>query len=416
MRNFILRVLRNIPLLLLSLVIAAGIWAFATISGDPTEESRFTQGVSVEVIGLPEDYIITSDLPITININLLAPNSVWRRMSLERTTAKAVIDVTDLEPGSYELPIDIQFDISPLKVTYYSPKTVDVTIEKVETRTYPIEVVETGEIATAYKAEPVELSADTVEITGTVTQLDTIERAYVTLNRNKNTETIVSSLTVSAANADGAAVKNISIKPDKVTATQEINLRGGYRILSVKLSVSGEIAQGYRVDDISVDPAFVTVYASDKNVLNNLDSYIDTETVLLNEINFSTSRKIALKIPEGVTIVGEPSVTMNVKVTAIEGTSTFSNIPISAVGLEEGYEVVISPSEIDVYLTGPVNTLAAITNANLTAMVELQDLEAGSYSLEPKIEVSSSESVSVQSIMPATVAVTIQPIEAEESE
>ena len=416
MRNFILRVLRNIPLLLLSLVIAAGIWAFATISGDPTEEGRFTQGVSVEVVGLPEDYIITSELPTTVNINVLAPNSVWRRMSLERTTAKAVIDVTDLEPGTYELPINIQFDISPLKVTYYSPKTVDVTIEKVETRTYPIEVVETGEIATAYKAEKVALSSDTVEITGTVTQLDTIDRVYVTLNRNKNTETIVTSLTVVAANEDGAAVKELTIKPDKVTATQEINLRGGYKILSVKLSVSGEIAQGYRVDDISVDPAFVTVYAADKDVLNSLDSYIDTETVLLSEISYSTSRKIALKVPEGVTIVGEPSVTMNVKVTAIEGTSTFSNIPISAVGLEEGYEAVISPTEIDVYLTGPVNTLGAITNGNITAMVELQDLEAGSYTLTPKIEVSSSEAVSVQSIMPATVAVTIQPIEKDDSE
>ena len=416
MRNFILRVLRNIPLLLLSLVIAAGIWAFATISGDPTEEGRFTQGVSVEVVGLPEDYIITSELPTTVNINVLAPNSVWRRMSLERTTAKAVIDVTDLEPGTYELPINIQFDISPLKVTYYSPKTVDVTIEKVETRTYPIEVVETGEIATAYKAEKVALSSDTVEITGTVTQLDTIDRVYVTLNRNKNTETIVSSLTVVAANEDGAAVKDLTIKPDKVTATQEINLRGGYKILSVKLSVSGEIAQGYRVDDISVDPAFVTVYAADKDVLNSLDSYIDTETVLLSDISYSTSRKIALKVPEGVTIVGEPSVTMNVKVSAVEGTSTFSNIPISAVGLEEGYEAVISPMEIDVYLTGPVNTLGAITNASITAMVELQDLEAGSYTLTPKIEVSSSEPVSVQSIMPATVAVTIQPIEKDDSE
>ena len=416
MRNFILRVLRNIPLLLLSLVIAAGIWAFATISGDPTEEGRFTQGVSVEVVGLPEDYIITSELPTTVNINVLAPNSVWRRMSLERTTAKAVIDVTDLEAGTYELPINIQFDISPLKVTYYSPKTVDVTIEKVETRTYPIEVVETGEIATAYKAEKVALSSDTVEITGTVTQLDTIDRVYVTLNRNKNTETIVSSLTVVAANEDGAAVKDLTIKPDKVTATQEINLRGGYKILSVKLSVSGEIAQGYRVDDISVDPAFVTVYAADKDVLNSLDSYIDTETVLLSDISYSTSRKIALKVPEGVTIVGEPSVTMNVKVSAVEGTSTFSNIPISAVGLEEGYEAVISPTEIDVYLTGPVNTLGAITNGSITAMVELQDLEAGSYTLTPKIEVSSSEPVSVQSIMPATVAVTIQPIEKDDSE
>ena len=416
MKNFILRVLRNIPLLLLSLVIAAGIWAFATISGDPTEESRFTQGVSVEVVGLPEDYIITSDLPTTININLIAPNSVWRRMSLERTTAKAVIDVTDLEPGTYELPIDIQFDISPLKVTYYSPKTANVTIEKVETRTYSIEVVETGEISTAYKADPVVLSSTTVDITGTVTELDSIDRVFVVLDRNNNNETINTDLSVNVVNTDGTQVKDLTVKPDKVNATQEIKIRGGYKILSVKLSVAGEIAKGYRVDDLSVDPSFVTVYSSDKDVLNSLDSYIDTETVRLDQISSTTSQKIGLKVPEGVTVVGEPAVTMNITVSATEGTSTYSDIPVSVLGLEEGYEAVISPTEIDVYLTGPVNTLSSITNANITAVVELQDLEAGSYTLTPKIEVSSAEPVSVQSVMPAQIAVEIKPIEESDSE
>ena len=415
MKNFILRVLRNIPLLLLSLVIAAGIWAYATISGDPTEESRFTQGVSVEVVGLPDDYIVTNNLPLTININLLAPNSVWRRMSLERTQAKAVIDVTGLEPGTYELPIDIQFDISPLKVTYYSPKTVEVTIEKVETRTYPIEVVETGEISTAYKAEAVELSSTTVDITGTVTELDSIDRVFVVLDRNNNNETISTTLSVNVVNTDGTQVKDLTVKPDKVDATQEIKIRGGYKILSVKLSVAGEIAKGFRVDDLSVDPSFVTVYSSDKDVLNSLDSYIDTETVRLDEISATTSKKIGLKVPEGVTVVGEPAVTMNITVSATEGTSTYSDIPISVLGLEEGYEAVISPTEVDVYLTGPVNTLSAITNANITAVVELQDLEAGSYTLTPKIEVSSSEPVSVQSIMPAQVAVEIKPIGIDDS-
>ncbi len=413
MKNFILRLLRNIPLLFLSVIIAASVWAFATVSGDPTEEGRFTQGVSVEVIGLADNYIVTSNLPNTININLLAPNSVWRRMSLERTTAEAVIDVTGLEPGTYELPIDIQIGISPVKVTFFSPSTVEVTIEKTETRNYPIEVVETGEISTAYRAEPAKLSSDTVDITGTVSLLDSIDRVYVTLDRNNNTESINANLPVMAANADGVTVKNISIKPDKVNVTEEIKIRGGYRILSVKLAVSGEIAQGYRVDELSVVPSFVTVYSSDKEVLNSLDSYIDTETVRLSEINSSTSEKIGLMVPEGVTIVGDPTVTMNVTVTAVEGTSAFSNLPVTILGLEEGYEAVISPTEIDAYLVGPVNTLKAITNANITVTVALQDLEPGSYSLEPKIEVSSSEPLSVQSIMPATIAVEIKPAEAQ---
>ena len=52
----------------------------------------------------------------------------------------------------------------------------------------------------------------------------------------------------------------------------------------------------------------------------------------------------------------------------------------------------------------------------MSTVVELQDLEAGSYTLTPKIEVSSAEPVSVQSVMPPQIAVDIKPIETEDSE
>ena len=407
MKKLFLAFLKDIPLILLSIFLAFLIWVFATISSDPTEEGRFSQTVSIETVGLEDDMIITNGLPYTVSINLRAPNSVWRRISLERITGKAIIDVTGLEPGVHQVPIDIQIGISPIQIVSFNPNTATVTIEKYEEREYSVEVDEKGDIPTAFRSETPVLSQDTVKITGTVSQLDTISKVSVELERNNDTETIEKTLTVNAWTEDGKQVKDLTIQPDKIKVTQEIKMRGGYRILSVKLVTKGEIATGYRVDELSVDPVFVTVYSADKELLNSLNSYIETETVLLDEINTSTNRKIGLNIPEGITLVGESTVTVNVNISPIEGTTTVAQIPVSVIGLDEGLEASISPSDIDVYLIGPIVSLGEIVPEDINAVLELQDLGEGSYQIAPRIEIASSDTITVQSVMPATIEVQI---------
>lgn len=411
MKKIILHILKEIPLILLSIVLAFFIWVIATISTDPTEEGRFSQTVTIETTGLSDDMLITSGMPYTVSINLRAPNSVWRRISLERVQAKAIIDVTGLDAGTHQVPIEVQVGISPIQIVSYNPSVATVTIEKYETREYPIEVNETGEISTAFRASTPVLSQETVSITGTVSQLDTISKVAVELEHNNNTETIEETLQVYAYTEDGKTLRDLTIQPEKVKVTQEIRMRGGYRILSVKLAVQGEIAQGYRVDNLSVEPGFVTVYSADKELLNSLNSYIETETVMLDEINASTNRKVSLNVPEGITLVGESTVTMNVTISAIEGTTTLSQIPISVIGFEDGMHATISPQDIDVYLVGPINSLNEIEPEDIHAVIELQDLEDGSYQLAPRVEVSSSDSISVQYVTPATIEVQISHIE-----
>ena len=410
MKKILLHILKDIPLILTCIFLAFLIWIFATMTTDPTEEGRFSQTVTIGTACLDEDHIITSGLPYTVSINLRAPNSVWRRISLERIQAKAIIDVTGLEPGTHQVPITIQIGISPIQVVSFTPNTANVTIEKYETRDYEVTVDESGEIPTAFRAETPVLSQNTVSISGTSSQLDQISKVSVSLERNNNTETIEETLPVNVYSEDGKTVRDVTVKPEKVKVTQEIKMRGGYRILSVKLSVKGEITSGYRVDDLSVDPGFVTVYSADKELLNGLNSYIETETIMLNEINSTTNKKVSLNVPEGITLVGDTTVTMNIQVSAVEGTSTFGQIPVSMIGLEDGMEAVISPTDIDIYVIGPIVTLAEIEPADIHAVVELQDLMEGSYQIAPKVEISAADTITVQSVQPATIEVQITEI------
>ena len=414
MKKIFLQFLKDIPLIILCIFLAFFIWIFATMTSDPTEEGRFSQTITIETVGLAENCMITSGLPSSVTVNLRAPNSVWRRISLERVQGKAIIDVTGLEPGTYQIPISVQIGISPVQIISVTPSVATVTIEQFETREYPIVIEETGDIPTAFRADAPVLSQETVEISGTITQLDKISKVAVLLERNNNTETIEETLPVYAYTEEGRVVRDVTISPDKIKVTEEIRMRGGYRILSVKLSVKGEISPGYRVDNLEVDPGFVTVYSADKELLNSLNSYIETETIMLDEITATTNRKVSLNVPEGITLVGDTTVTVNIVISAVEGTQTFSQISVSAVGIDDGLAANISPSDIDVYLAGPIISLSDVEPGDIHAIVDLKDLGEGNYQLVPVVEVASNDTITVNSIQPQTIDVQISVIPAAE--
>ena len=194
MKKILLHILKDIPTILLSIILAVFLWVYVTVTTDPAEEGRFAQTVSIETVGLGDDMLITSGLPYSVSINLRAPNSIWRRMSLERVQAKAIIDVTGLEAGTHQVPISIQIGISPVQVISFSPNTATLNIEQVETRTFDVTVDEIGDIPTAFRADTPVLSQNTVEISGTVSQLDTISRVSVELDRTNATSTIEKTL------------------------------------------------------------------------------------------------------------------------------------------------------------------------------------------------------------------------------
>ena len=410
MKKLFLQFLKDIPLIILCIFLAFFIWIFATMTSDPTEEGRFSQTITIETVGLAENCMVTSGLPSSVTVNLRAPNSVWRRISLERVQGKAIIDVTGLEPGTYQIPISVQIGIAPVQIISVTPSVATVTIEQFETREYPIVIEETGDIPTAFRADAPVLSQGMVEISGTVTQLDKISKVAVLLERNNNTETIEETLPVYAYTEEGRVVRDVTISPDKVKVTEEIRMRGGYRILSVKLSVKGEISPGYRVDNLEVDPGFVTVYSTDKELLNSLNSFIETETIMLDELTATTNRKVGLNVPEGITLVGDTTVTVYIVISAVEGTQTFSQISVSAVGIDDGLEANISPSDIDVYLAGPIISLSDVEPGDIHAIVDLKDLGEGNYQLVPVVEVASSDTITVNSIQPQTIDVQISAI------
>jgi len=189
--------------------------------------------------------------------------------------------------------------------------------------------------------------------------------------------------------------------------TQEINLRGGYRVVVVKVVTEGSVPDGYQVAKISVDPSVVTIYSSDRTLLESLPSYVETDPILLSEYTGDASLKIGLNLPEGISLVGDQSVKVDIQIPPIVSAKTFSNVPVYVIGLDTDQRAQISPETVEIYLSGPQPILNNVKADELYAVIDLQEYSAGHYQLTPRIDLASWEGVSVQSINPATIDVTI---------
>ena len=175
----------------------------------------------------------------------------------------------------------------------------------------------------------------------------------------------------------------------------------------MKVRTTGTTPRGYVLDGLTVNPAVATIYSSDEAQIESLPGFIETDLINLDDFSEEETVKVGLMVLEGTTLVGDQAVDVTVRVSAVEGSRTVSNVRIDTIGIDAGLVATISPEVIDVFLSGPEPMLNQIFGADLFAVIELHDKPIGQYQLMPTVDVSRYPNVKVQSVTPMTVDVTI---------
>jgi len=118
--------------------------------------------------------------------------------------------------------------------------------------------------------------------------------------------------------------------------------------------------------------------------------------------------RIALNLPEGISIVGEQTVLIQAGVSPIESSVTLAGEKVEIINLSAGLEAQVSPITVDVILSGPLPLLDTLTRQDVRVTVDLTGLEVGTHQVIPKVEVLIADVV-VESILPNTIEVVIAP-------
>jgi YbbR domain-containing protein len=407
MKNVFRWLTSNLGVLLLALLLAVVVWASAVISADPNLVDT-SDPVPLQLVNQDTDLLMINEPPESVQVSLQAPTSIWDEINDDPDSLRAWIDLTGLGPGSYTLPVNVQTSLSPVRILEIFPEEVEVVLEPLLSEQFAVEPIIVGTPPLGYKAGTLEISPEEITISGPASAVSQVSSVSAGLDITGITETITRTVPIQVRDARGELVVGIDVTPRTVTLTQPVSLLGGYKNLVVRVLTTGQVASGYRLTNVSVTPPNVTVFSNDPAQIIALPGYVETLPVDLTGLNDDIEVSVSLNLPEGVSLVSEPSVLVQIGVAAIEGSLTLT-MPVEPLGLPPSLAAIISPPTVDIIVVGPLPVLDTLTPASFRVIVDLTDLEEGLHLVSPIVDLVPDQ-VSIQSIVPETVLVNILPV------
>jgi YbbR domain-containing protein len=407
MWSFLRKWKRVFPTFLTALILAITVWIIAVTTSDPAENRSYPRNVPIEIVGQDTNLVMTSDLPSNVSIVLNTPQSVWDKMISAQSPVRAVVDPSGLQPGTHIVDLQIQVNIRPVKVVSYSPRTVSVTLESLSSKVIPLSLDIRGEPAIGYQVEDPVVDVKQITVTGPISQVDRVAEVRATLDINQTYEDISRMINVVALDENEVVINDVTLTPDRVEMFLEINQRYGYRNVIVSVTIEGQVADGYRLTNISVIPLAVTVYSSNPQIVNDLPGYVQTMPLNLEGMKDDIDVSLLLDLPEGILVVGDNrTVLVRVSIAAVQSSMPIANLPIEIIGLPENLQAIIAPEMITLLISGPLPILDGIKPGDIRVVLDLTDYEVGTYQLEPVVELPSEE-ITVDSIQPGLIDIEV---------
>jgi YbbR domain-containing protein len=399
--------IKSIPTLILSLALAIAVWISAVSADDPIQQRAYPRTITIEWIGQSPTLVVAGEVPTQVSVTLSAPSSIWDRMLSDRAPVRAWIELTGLGPGVHTLEVKIQTQIQPVKIVNQSPKTVTITLEELATQEYDLAFQRTGEPAVGFQADTPTLSQTKVKVSGPASLVKQVKTARVTLSLQQASENINRKLAVQVLDEDEKSVEGVTVTPGEVTVSQPISQRGGYRNVVIKVASSGQVATGYRLTNISVFPPNVTVFSTNPSLVDKLPGFVETSPLDLTGVKDDLEVRLPLNLPNGVEVVGDQTVLVQVGVAAIEGSITLSDLPIQVTGLPNELMARISPEQVDVIVSGPLPLLDSLSENDVLVILDLSAVSEGTYQFAPRVEITVEE-LKVESILPSSIEVVVE--------
>ncbi len=392
----------NLPLMLMAVILATLAWFVALEQADPTIARTYAQPIAVSVAGTAEDMMMVGTFDERVQITLRTTQSVWDSLEAEDFEVRA--DLTGLDPGVHEVPVDVNLDKEPSKVLNVEPETVVVELDSRANRIVPVQIAVEGEPAVGYVSRAKIVQPRDVTVQGPTSYVTRVVGAFAALSIEGAQESVADTLSVRPRDSAGDTVPYVSLTPDAVDVRIPIRPSGYHSTLAVKAVLTGEVSSGYRITDIAIDPPTVTIFGNPADLAALEEGFIETKPINVAGAQQDVIVRPGLGVPPKVTVVPGQQVEVQVLIEAIQSSLTITSTP-ELQGLEPSYTATLSPGIVQVVLNGPLPRLETLRADDVRVVLDLFELPEGVHQIEP--EVIAPEEIMPQSVIPATIQVKI---------
>ncbi|MBN1955490.1 MAG: hypothetical protein JW900_10625 [Anaerolineae bacterium] len=402
MRRALRWLLDNIGTIVLSLILAVAIWVVAQEQQDPTVEQRYPSTIPVTIPAPPEGMIVYGQTETQVRFTLRAPDSIWQVLQPE--DVHATINLDGLEAGSHQVPIQVVVNQGPVMVSQISPEAITINLEAIAETQLPIEIQVNGQTAVGYTTKSPIITPATTTITGPTSFVSQVARVVGTVSVDGERDDVRGEASLQALNNDGEAVRNVTLTPDHVAVHVPVEQLHNFKDLAVTAWLEGQVASGYRIASITVDPPLVTVLAREN--AEDIPNYVRTAPLNIDGAWENVEVQLPLELPDNVALVGDVDlVTVFVTIVPRRGSMTlYCEVEIQGWGA--GITATVVPTAVEVTLSGPLPVLGQLQEDDVRIIVDLFGLNPGIHSVVPRVVIVPTGEVEA-AILPETVRVEI---------
>lgn len=151
---------KNLGLKAFALLLSVALWWF--VAGENKVQVGFV--VPLEIRNVPPGLTITNKVERQVEVRLAGPPSLLA--ALQTTDISAAIDLANAKAGRQMVPLDERSIKSPpgLKVQHVYPGTIDVYLERLESRKLPVVVRFIGVSEARRKVSKIEILPSSLEV------------------------------------------------------------------------------------------------------------------------------------------------------------------------------------------------------------------------------------------------------------
>ncbi|MEE8163474.1 MAG: CdaR family protein [Anaerolineae bacterium] len=395
------RVLNNFGSVALAIALAVTVWVVATNEQYPSMKGTFPETIPLQVLNKGEGMVIFADIVKTVKVIVQAPQTSWDRLSADKF--EVVVDLEGLPAGRHDVEVQVTCTDRFVKILEVQPPEVSIRLEEYREKELAVQAKVMDNPPLGYIGRTPVVTPSKAKVSGPASMVDQVSELVAEIYLRGAKEAVERPVDLLARNEEGEAVGWVDIAPFEVMVWVPIEQRLGYKEVSVRPMLEGQVAPGYRISNVSVEPSNATIFGSPL-VIEGIPGSLEITPIDVSDANADVVERVTLTLPQGVTVLGEQSVLVRISVTAIESSLTVQR-ELVIQGLQPGLKATPSPEVVDVILSGPVPKLDTLEPEDVQVILDLYDLKSGTYKVTPKVVVP--EGLKAESILPDTIEVEI---------
>lgn len=395
----------NTSVKIIAVMISLVLWIF--VASSQSNAGKFPGKIPIKMVNLANGLSAIYDQK-EAEIEIMAKPSAWNKLS--SNSFSAFIDMEGLAAGTYEMNLQVQSNVSDIKIISKKPTKLFVRVEEVVQKRVVVNQRVEGSGAEGFVAGNVEFLPTEIDVRGPKSVVDNISEVVAIIRLNGESDDFEKEVEVRAFDNSGEEITDVTFNPNKVKAQVTIVEGRNNKSVGIKTNLSGSPADGYYISKITTTPNLVNI-TGQSSVLQVVN-YLETQNIDISGVNSDLEKEVLLKIPDGIALQQRESNKIKIQISFSENSISKTVTPkVEPQNLAPNLKFD-SPnsSDIKVTLSGRASIISAIDPKNVVLNIDFSGKVAGTFSV-PLVTnmINPIDGVTISSVSPASVFVAISP-------